>query len=608
MFLKTLKYSSLILLTIVIAVVGFLLYQFTSVDAQTAEFDFAGFIWSENYGWISLNYQNCLLLAPSDCLAVNPRIEYKVSIDSGNNIKGYAWSENVGWVCFGDGEGDDTVGCVGVPPSGSLDTTMEGITGKVTGWAKVISMGSDGWIKIGRGGNEGTNFGEDCYDCQPKCDLWTMTSVPNPPGPDILVPGPPCIVFSETEFDTCTTCFTDTRFDAEDIFYSGNTEAVVGGSGYICTGCVSCKKVDGAVSGSRIVCNASSGGSCPSNVCERYGVNINDGDGALLGWSWSGDGTGGVSGAGWVHFNTEFSASHIVFPWLQTIYGSIYTPGQVKQRASVEGKNATYCIFAQDINENIKSQNCEDISSGLVEDVEAGFLEKFGTQEVYRNALGKLDIDGLITGVAVSGTRNKYGHLVNYNPAAAWNSDKSLNGEVYYFDSDLSISAGLNILNGTAGNKGSGTVIIDGNLTINGDITYDSGMPATLGQLASVVWIVKGDVIINGSVENIVGAFIVLGDGLSTCQTLPSSDPEYPRYNHNGCGVFTTVEVPGESSDKPLTVLGPVIARAFDFGRVFSEIIQGSERIIYDGRLTANPPPGLESFVGGLPIIRDFAY
>ena len=456
---------------------------------------------------------------------------------------------------------------------------------------------------MGRGESKGEEafFGEACYDCQPVCDQWTIIMQGEPPAPLVPVEVPPCLVYSETDFETCSACFTRTKFDLVNV-PDPAVESVAGGSEYICSNCTDCRKVDGIVEGTyRIVCNPDNGANGRCDSCEQYGINRNLADGRLLGWAWNGA-SDGATGAGWLHFNTEFGNSYIVFPWLQTVYGSIYTPNLVRQKAGVEGRNATYCIFAQDINVNIKAQNCENIASGLVTGVDTGFPEDIAGRGVYRNALGKIDIEGLTR--KTSGARNKYGHLVNDLPAGSWTgpSDGILKGEVYHFTGDLQIPvSGLTFLNG-ANQAGNGIIIVDGDLTINGEINYGAGVPAKLKELASAAWIVKGDVKVDSNIEKVAGAFIVLGSG-STCQVDPTSNVDYPKYLANKCGVFFSGE-----SDKSFTALGLIIAKAFDFSRTFAEILQGSERIIYDGRLSANPPPGLVGFVEGLPIIRDFSY
>lgn len=104
----------------------------TKVEAGSAQ-NVSGFAWSENIGWISLN-------STSDGSATS----YGVNISplTGTGVfSGYAWSENVGWITFNSGE---LIGC----PSGTCNAQVDWATGKVTGWARVLSQTGDGWIKL----------------------------------------------------------------------------------------------------------------------------------------------------------------------------------------------------------------------------------------------------------------------------------------------------------------------------------------------------------------------------------------------------------------------------------------------------------------------------
>jgi len=219
--------------------------------------------------------------------------------------------------------------------------------------------------------------------------------------------------------------------------------------------------------------------------------------------------------------------------------------------------------------------------------------------------LGKIDIYGLTTSTKVINNvkYNKYGNIIS--DASELSGEVDLNNKVYYSNGDLTL-AGLTIKNGLK--YGNGTVIVNGNLTLNGDILYSTtSNPLSISQLASVAWIIKGDLIINGSVKNLSGAFMVLGNGIATCKFQDGSDcysgVDFPKYLANGYGTIFS----GSSSDQ-LTVYGLIAAKAYDLRRKYIDPLAGSEQIIFDGRLTANPPPGFKSFSESLPVIRDFQY
>lgn len=611
MFFKILKLSLLFFLLVFISLTGLLIYQFQTTQAQSAEYDISGWMWSDNYGWISLNYINCLNLPGGSCEYLAGVNEYGAKLDSGNNITGYGWSENVGWICFGSTCSDTA------PDSNPASAALDENTGKITGWAKVLTLGDDGWIKLGRGGVSGGDVGQECYDCEKKCDLWTQNCVGDPP---VCSDVEPCIQYSVNEYENCTACFTTTCFCEELPVGSdpasncapncqwpqgeSGDDPVIGGNEFICTGqrnsfapnpnCPDCCTDCTESANGRISCN-----NCSS--CELYGVNSNLSSGDLIGWAWNGnDGVGGNIGAGWIHQNAPGGGSYIVYPWLETQYGSIYSPEDVRQRAGVQRINATYCIFAQDI-KHLTSFNCQ---RRFISEVDIGFPTG---EQIYRNGLGRIDIDGLTQYQLIEEVKyNKYGQEVV--DITVLDSVMVFNNKVYVSVGDLAVNSGFSIDNGGIGEKGNGLIVVNGNLTINSDFDYNgSVLPGELSQLASIAWLVKGDIIVKSNVEKAVGAFIILGDGVTSClyenDTACDGSVEYPRYKQNGYGIFLT-----EDSANSFTVFGLIVAKAFDLRRTYSDVERGSERIIYDGRLIANPPPGLDGFVEGLPIIRDFAY
>lgn len=123
----------------------------------------SGFAWSSNAGWVSLSCKN-VFASPED---------YGLDIDTGNNtIYGWAWASTgdadgppsactgadctgFGWICFGA-----TCAGYGTPPGGGSSTaTYNETTGAVSGWAKVIALGDDGWLKLRESDPDKANYG-----------------------------------------------------------------------------------------------------------------------------------------------------------------------------------------------------------------------------------------------------------------------------------------------------------------------------------------------------------------------------------------------------------------------------------------------------------------
>lgn len=551
--------------------------HFNNVRAEEEiidSFEIAGWIWSDNYGWISLSSDNPL---KDDSLA-GP-VEYGLKLDSpGNEITGWAWSENVGWVCFGSTCNQSNCSS-NIPPLGDeLKAEIDPNNKSITGWAMVVSMCDQGWIKLGLGDSVSPQVGVDCYDCK---DIEVPTGENDSEGNPIMA-----------EEYRCQTCFTTTKVDNKKIPDDYTGETAVGGSGNICFGCSDssgdCRSVKYPDSDDlyRTECDT-----CAQ--CYQYGTAQASEEEGMVGWAWNGNG-GAYSkdGAGWVNFSGR---AGIVYPWLETIYGSIYTSGKIRQKSFFDYYNATYCLLAQDVFK-FKSKECQSNYNQ--------FSLSF-PDEVGQSDLGLLDVVGLSTIVKTAGETkyNKYGNIIVSSSEIFTQESIILGNKVYFVDGDLTIDSNFKIDNGDSDEKGNGIVIVNGNLNINSSFDYgnfDSDL--SLEQIASVAWVVKGDVIIGENVEKIVGAFLVLGnnddcryEGGASC-----NGADYPKYEKNGYGVFFSGKY-----NKPLTVLGLIVAKAFDFRRTYTSLLQGSERVIYDGRLLVNPPPGLKGFLENLPVIRD---
>jgi hypothetical protein len=116
----------------------------------------AGWAWSSNFKWISFNCFN------NNSCASSGGIDYGVNINTaadGNqfNLGGHAWSSNVGWISF-------RYDALPPPDNYKFSTNCKGgftcnaannctacynpDNGKIFGWARVMNLGSDGWIYL----------------------------------------------------------------------------------------------------------------------------------------------------------------------------------------------------------------------------------------------------------------------------------------------------------------------------------------------------------------------------------------------------------------------------------------------------------------------------
>ena len=147
-----------LILFFVFLIGAFLLIREKVNEVQAGEDDnVGGWAWSENFGWFSGNCSN-LGLCPDD---PPPPYNYGLNVDSGGNVTGYLWSENLGWVQFG--------GLSGMPSVGQ--TFFDNGSDRVLGWAKVLALGDDGWLKL-RGDTVAAGSGpfRQCLDCDDVLD------------------------------------------------------------------------------------------------------------------------------------------------------------------------------------------------------------------------------------------------------------------------------------------------------------------------------------------------------------------------------------------------------------------------------------------------------
>ncbi|MCX6784436.1 MAG: hypothetical protein NTV81_00675, partial [Candidatus Komeilibacteria bacterium] len=245
--------------------------------------------------------------------------------------------------------------------------------------------------------------------------------------------------------------------------------------------------------------------------------------------------------------------------------------------------NATYCLLTNGkiVNFKTQSRNCLRPDYSRINFPEPG--------NKYQTPLGFLPMNELKTKATKTGTAMEDVSDLN----TYFSSTKVLNNRVYYFSGfgDYTISDPITFLNNVASNgSGAGTIVVAGNLHVNANLFYeDSKLIGKIGNLASVAFIVLGDVIIDPAVDHLVGSWLVLGnDSLEACLN-----------GTNICGQFST----GNDTAAPtqLTVQGLVLARKFNLQRNFRQGLEAAEKFIYDGRVNVNTPPGLSSVSFNLP-------
>jgi len=253
-----------------------------------------------------------------------------------------------------------------------------------------------------------------------------------------------------------------------------------------------------------------------------------------------------------------------------------------------------------------------------------------------RSRVGALNINALTTLPDVPGKKNKYGfEVINLSSGNLLQQlcggnyiICDLKGRVFFYDGDLVLSkdtiAPFIRFTNSAKRSGGGTIIVRGDLTFGAPLYYDATSGASsFNKLASVAWVVlkKSD----GT-----GGNIIIGDCI----------PDFPGYSHSttpyaslvgvflaegkivtGTGKYDTTgkrnadftlqpisadeqatrDCKDFDGELPLVVNGIMVAKEFQLERLYGGVDIGSEEIIYDGRLIANIPPGLEDVVKSLP-------
>lgn len=587
-------------------------------------------------GWTS---SNCLNDFDNDGLREYQCVtneNYGLSVEDGANnaldgnddyVRGCAWSSDYGWVCFNGGAGSGYQCDSNEAPAACGNLSTNGV--KINKFSTAAA--GDFYYLDSPPFNGG--YWDDLYSSSQRASIISLaegdptksyigfpftTETGYLPG-DLLVPLQGCFGCSDPESDgvaKCTACLSAST-DAPDNVTNPNPNILCWGMTYCTMG--------------------QQGGSCSvnrdKNTCylmdpdmqnfytegctEFPGVIVNKVSSSqyeLCGWGYNSyDNAGSGEGLGWIAFSPAQVGDTT---YIDVPSGSITTQGNIYSPSGPpSGKfNAAYLIQASGDIVNWFSANAYTYPNSAV----PSFPIK-GTNQpgAYSNTLGKLDYDGLITDAlsgAVQDGDNKYGSPIIYNIGNPFSV--AMNNTVFYYPGNKTFTGGQ-FLSASGNNSGAGIIVVNGNLSITGDITYSGATVTTIRQMPSAVWIVRGDVTIDPAVRNVAGTFIIVGDGT------PSTCPVLSDTNSNGCGRLNTGS---GSNDAQLLFKGAILARQFNLQRRFSsglcslnsaitctqdsdcspsygscQLHQAAEKFAADGRLQANPPAGLSDFSKSVP-------
>ncbi len=388
--------------------------------------------------------------------------------------------------------------------------------------------------------------------------------------------------YKYVEKRTCSACFDiDEKKETQNICYECNT----------------CSFAD-----SLYQCNA-------CYRCHQYGLVFDSNTASVRGYAWGGQ------DYGWLKFGPSLG-SGIYRSYVSAKYGNIYSKGNIGSDYSVTpptgSYNSSYLIQANGHLINWASESSvTNLVQGSVTTTIPNFnpakpwLNYFGnprgyiapvydypqSSNDYGNVLGSIDYDKLVAKAIVDN------HTFPMRSNGI--SDTCLGGNVYYNDENtiLTSDGGLSLrfLNATNDigrcSNASGLLIVNGDLTIEGNVLYESNfVSGSYKSLASAAWIIKGDLLIDKSVTDLAGTFIVLGRDDIDC----GNNLKYPA---RGCGIIYTGE-----AEKQLKISGQVMAKNFQFQRTYKDAMKSpAELIIYDGRNIINPPMGLGDLMKSLP-------
>ena len=355
----------------------------------------------------------------------------------------------------------------------------------------------------------------------------------------------------------------------------------------------------------------------PQDGSEDYGLTFSTTTLEIRGLAWNGfTDTGGVPvsgnmqpyhGYGWLCINAtstwplktelcEYAQVTVNIPFIKTEDGDVYSHTNISpDLAPPTGYSATYLILAGGNIANFTSEEkyintSPPFGESYIQPSYSYPLSLPKESTNFFNVLGYLDVPG----ISQSGT-NKYGPSDSYTGTWYVDGIQNLGGKRVIINAgNLVLGKDEEVKFNSNTNGGATTFIVDGDLIIRDNVTYSTAPVVNdFKNLPSVAYIVRGDVLIYPTVIEVAGNFIVIGsDEAINCNSF-----------NDHCGTIYTVADGNPDDGFPLTVHGIMMAKKFNFLRSYATILkQPSEKVIYDGRLLVNPPPGLADFAKGLPI------
>jgi hypothetical protein len=277
--------------------------------------------------------------------------------------------------------------------------------------------------------------------------------------------------------------------------------------------------------------------------------------------------------------------------WLKTDVGEVFSNSGVHlvmpNLMSVVDYNIYQCAFTLPQKELVAVFKPDNEFSACRGNTFDFIRRPTNSTDLFSPQLGLLNIQEAVRQARDDGRLVDNCDQINNSPINLGNVVNYCEGDIYITD----LLLGSHLVNYVAGKNGNGTLIIKGNLYIDGDITYKDGATTqdidALPSFGAMVFSDPtssgntGNIYIKCGVQNLVGNFYAAGT-INTCYNY------IPLLNNNR---------------KVLNISGSMTAKNFVLLRDnLNFASQPAERIFYDSRVLINTPPGMSDLVKGMPV------